>query len=168
MTPSVEILHAQRPFEIDAVRELLREYIAWVVTLEEGSVCAPPLSGLPNEIETLPGIYSPPRGRLLLALNNGEPAGVVCLKPRSEGTSEVKRLYVRPSHRGHDIGRQLIERLLDEARDCGYRRLILDSHVTMKGAHRLYEAVGFQYVQPFADFPPELAHVAVFMELNLP
>jgi carbonic anhydrase len=165
--PKVEVVWARTKSELLMVQELLVEYAKWVVTLETGAVAAPPLSGLHEEIDALPGVYAPPGGRLLLATKDGEPAGCVCLKPRSQELAEVKRLYVRPSHRGHQIGGLLIERLLVGAKECGYQRIILDSHVSMKSAHQLYEAAGFRHVGPFDDFPKDLVPVAVFMELDL-
>ena len=94
-------------------------------------------------------------------------AGCIALKPHDATTAELKRLYVRPAARGRDLGRLLVTTLLDEARAVGYRRLVLDSHHTMRRAHAIYEAAGFSYVPEPDDFPEHLRGVAVFMELDL-
>lgn len=53
-----------------------------------------------EELATLPGVYAPPTGRLLLARQDGQPAGCICLKGHDATTSELKRLYVNPTFRG--------------------------------------------------------------------
>ena len=70
--------------------------------------------------------------------------GTIALKRHDATQAEIKRLYVRPDARGHDIGRQLVATVIAEARSSGYRRLVLDSHVTMTTAHRLYAGAGFR------------------------
>jgi len=65
----------------------------------------------------------------------------------SSGTyAEFKRLYVRPGFRGQNIGWQLINRLAEEARASGYRRIVLDTHVSMKKAIAIYQGFGFKLV----------------------
>jgi ribosomal protein S18 acetylase RimI-like enzyme len=74
---------------------------------------------------------------------------------------------VRPQFRGLEIGWQLVNRLVAEARQAGYERMVLDSHRSMKKAHALYQAVGFKRVSAPADFPEALQPVVVFMECDL-
>lgn len=47
--------------EIQAVRELLREYIACAFTFDPDSKLAPTFQNLEQELATLPGICTPPR-----------------------------------------------------------------------------------------------------------
>jgi GNAT superfamily N-acetyltransferase len=152
--------------EIVAVQELMREYATWAFTLIPGSNEAPTWEGFDEELATLPGIYAPP-GRLLLAMQDGKPAGCVCLKAHDANTSELKRLYVRPIFRGQNIGQQLVKILVKEARQSRYQRIVLDSHASMKKAHAIYLEVGFRLVSAPNDFPEELKPVVVFMECDL-
>jgi putative acetyltransferase len=74
---------------LDEIRAMLREYAAWL----EVDLC---FQNFEEELAGLPGSYAPPRGRLLIA----DDAGCVALRPIDEETCEMKRLYVRPEHRG--------------------------------------------------------------------
>jgi len=153
--------------QIAAAQELLREYTEWAISLFPDDEHAPTFRGLHQELSTLPGTYAPPAGRLLLAALDGQPAGCVCLKPHDSAVCEMKRLYVRPSCRGHNIGGQLVGRLIEEARLAGYQRMALDSHIAMKAAHALYEAMGFRCTSAPEGFPDWLRPVVIFMEREL-
>jgi GNAT superfamily N-acetyltransferase len=161
------IAQVKSDVQVVAVQELFREYTTWAFALAAGSDQAPTFQGLEEELATLPGIYIPPAGRLLLAMYGDEPAGCICLKGHDATTCELKRLYVRPKFRGLNIGWQLVNRLVEEARRSGYKRIVLDSHRSMKKAHALYEGVGFRRVSAPADFPEALKPVVVFMECDL-
>ena len=91
-----------------------------------------------------------PQGLLLLATVVGQPVGCIGLRPfPREGTCEMKRLYVRPAFRGGKLGRELAERLLDEARRLGYSSMRLDSYASlMQSAVGLYRKLGFREVSP--------------------
>ena len=163
----MEIVQVQTPEHIAAVRALLDEYLAWTLTLEADARDAPTFEAIDAELATLPGVFAPPAGRLLLAMHEGQPAGCVAFKPRDGATCELKRLYVRPAFRGHRIGWELVRSLMAEARASGYGRMVLDSHVSMRGAHSIYRAFGFHVVSTPADFPEHLKPVVVFMECDL-
>jgi len=161
------ITQAATEDQIAGVRELIREYTAWAFTLMKDSDKAPTFQGLEAELAALPGVYVPPAGRLLLATLDGQPAGCVCLKGHDGSTCELKRLYVRPTMRGLNLGWKLVSMLMEEARRSGYRRMVLDSHASMKKAHELYRSAGFRDVSAPAEFPEEMKPFVVFMELDL-
>jgi GNAT superfamily N-acetyltransferase len=161
------IEQVETPEQIAAVQDLMREYMAWSDTLSTNNHQAPTFAGWDQEFATLPGPYAPPRGRLLIATHDDRAAGCVALKPHDAVVCELKRLYVRPGFRGHDIGRQLVAALIQAARDTGCKRMVLDSHITMERAHQLYESVGFERVPAPEDFPEGLKPLVVFMELDL-
>jgi len=117
-----------------------------------------------SELETLPGKYGPPDGALLLALVDGMPAGCVALRKIDEKICEMKRLYVRDKYRGLGIGKQLISKIIEKARELNYRFIRLDTLVTMKKALELYKAFGFYDIEPYVYNPYEGAR---YMELKL-
>lgn len=69
-------------------------------------------------------------------------------------TAEIKRMRVAPSHQRKGLGRGLLQALLDEARERGYRRVVLDTTTVQVAAQRLYESAGFTEVgrQPIDGF----------------
>jgi putative acetyltransferase len=138
------------------VRRLFEEYAA---SLEADLS----FQNFASELAGLPGDYAPPSGRLLLALVGGEPAGCVALRRWEPGTGEIKRLYVRPAHRGAGWGRRLAERVIAEAAAAGYRRIRLDTLPSMGDAHRLYAGLGFREIAPYRHNP---VPGAAFLELD--
>jgi ribosomal protein S18 acetylase RimI-like enzyme len=53
---------------------------------------------------------------------------------------------VRPPSRGQEVGRCLVERICQEAREAGYSRIYLDTLASMKAALKLYDTLGFKPV----------------------
>jgi putative acetyltransferase len=162
------IAQAETEAQVAATAGLLREYFEWQAASEPDDFNqADTFRGIDLEISTLPGDYAPPAGRLLLASVDGQPAGCVGLKRHAAASAELKRLYVRPAFRGLHIGWQLVNRLLAEARQGGYERVLLDTHIRLKSALAIYHALGFQVVPPPDDFPALFKPVVIFMEYNL-
>jgi len=118
-----------------------------------------------QELAGLPGDYSPPDGRLLLAEYRGTLAGCVAMHKLDADICEMKRLYLRPQFRGKGIGRILAEIVIAEARNLGYRRMRLDTvEPVMKDAVAIYRRFGFKEIAPYRVNP--IAGV-LYMELEL-
>jgi putative acetyltransferase len=168
MPAAVAVSQVVTPAQIRDVKDLFREYTDWAFTLTAHLDETPrTYEGFEAELASLPGIYAPPAGRVLLATVDGRPVGCIALKGHDAATCEFKRLYVRPDSRGQAIGQKLVAALLTEARAVGYRRIVLDSHRAMTAAHGIYEAAGFRRVATPPDFPEALKPLVVFMEMAL-
>jgi GNAT superfamily N-acetyltransferase len=120
--------------------------------------------GFADELASLPGCYSPPRGQLLIAWVGDEAAGCVALRPLGDDVCEMKRLYVRPVFRGGGIGKQLAEAIIAEARQIGYAIMRLDTVPKLEMATRLYESLGFVRRDAYYETP---VRETIFMELGL-
>ncbi len=117
-----------------------------------------------HEVANLPGEYSEPEGRLYTALLDNKPAGCVALRKIDRDICEMKRLYVRPEFRGKGIGKALAEKVIADARVIDYRRMRLDTVLSMTEAIALYKSLGFVEIEKYRLNP--LPH-AVFLELDL-
>ena len=142
----IDIRPAELPRDLVQVRRLFREYA-------DGLDVDLDYQDFEAELATLPGKYEAPSGRLLLAWSGTEPVGCVALRPLESGSCEIKRLYVRPQSRGKELGRRLVERICQEAREAGYSRIYLDTLASMKAAIKLYDALGFKPVGPHVFNP---------------
>src|SRR5690606_13192278 len=114
--PAQDIRPAEVPRDLDLVRSLFRDYAASIgISLD--------FQDFDAELDGLPGDYAPPRGRLLLAWQEGEAIGCVALRPLEPEVCEMKRLYVGPAARASGLGRRLAVRICEEARAAGYSRM---------------------------------------------
>ena len=154
----VEIRQAETSDDIEAAKLLFREYETWLAM----SLC---FQGFEEELAGLPGKYAPPDGRLLLAYVDDALAGCIALRKLEEGICEMKRLFLRENARGQGLGNQLIEKLVDDAREIGYKKMRLDTYPPKMGkAVSLYESHGFYSIEPYYHNPHE---GVLFMELEL-
>lgn len=128
------------------VREIFREYAAWV----GDDIC---FQSFERELAELPGRYAPPSGRLLLAFSGDKLVGCVALRQFEPGIGEMKRLYVRADSRGTGLGRSMTLRIIQEASEAGYHSLRLDTLPRMESAIRLYRELGFVEIPGYGDHP---------------
>jgi putative acetyltransferase len=152
------IFQAESSSRIAQVRELFLEYANSLGF----SLC---FQNFDQELAGLPGDYSPPHGRLLLAEHESQIAGCVALHKMDERICEMKRLYLRPQFRGKGLGRALAERIIAEAKQIGYQSMRLDTvEPVMKDAVVMYRRLGFREIPPYRANPMP---GTPYMELSL-
>ena len=144
MAGDMEIRFAQEAMALAAARALFEEY--W-----QSLGFAPCFQNFGEEVSGLPGRYALPDGRLAVAWVGDAAAGCVALRKLDERRGEFKRLYVRPAYRRSGLGRTLVEWVLREARTIGYAELVADTMPVMREALALYEHIGFERIEPYAD-----------------
>jgi ribosomal protein S18 acetylase RimI-like enzyme len=76
------------------------------------------------------------------------PVGIAMLRFRETVWSDrldayLEEFYVAPAHRGHGLGRALLQRVLEVARERGAGRIDLGTAVDDRAARALYESLGF-------------------------
>jgi len=148
---------AETADDLATILDLFREYAAQLEFDLD-------FQGFEDELTTLPGAYAPPSGALLLAEDEEGAAGCVALRSFAPHVCEMKRLYVRSSHRARGTGRALASAVIDAARARGYRSMRLDTTPGMSRAIALYRSLGFREIEPYRVNP---IPGAIFMELDL-
>ncbi len=157
--PSLEykLIGANDATGIEDARTLFQEY-QQAIGLDLG------FQGFDDEVQTLPGKYIAPSGCLAVVYKGEEAIGCGALRKLEDGIAELKRVYVRPTAQGLGLGRQISERLIQQARLIGYRRLRLDTFSWMDRAVELYRSLGFVDIEPYYSHAEPNA---LFMELDL-
>ena len=95
---------------------------------------------------------------------DGAPAGCIALHRLDDERCELKRLYVRPAYRGQGLGSRLVARILDDARQIGYRAMLLDTLPVLDSAVRMYRGLGFYEIPCYNDSPIDKTY---FFRLDL-
>ena len=73
-------------------------------------------------------------------------------------------MYVRPPYRAQGISAALMDRILTDAREIGYKKLLLDTLPFLTTAIAMYRRRGFVEIAGYNDSPlPE----TIYMELEL-
>lgn len=133
--------------DLEDVKQLFREYANFL----QVDLC---FQGFEAELAKLPAKYAEPEGSIFLAKVNGQPAGCIALWKLEEGVCEMKRLFVKPEFQGLGLGKQLVNILLEEAKNKGYIKMKLDTLRRLQSANYLYKSLDFIETLPY-NFNPE-------------
>jgi len=106
-----------------------------------------------------------PGGRVLIALEGGEPVGCCALIAMQGGGFEVAKMAVNDAYKGQGLGRALMAACVERARAAGAKRLYLETNSGLAPALGLYRSFGFRQIEPAQPSPYARADVA--MELLL-
>ena len=153
--PALSIRIAAWPQDEAIACTLLRNYAAYLASRPGGAakIC---IANYDRELATLAETWSPPNGVLLLAFADERPAGCVAIKVRQDRPQacEMKRLWVEPDARGHQMGRRLSQAAIDWSRAFGADTLLLDTVPdVMPQAAALYRSLGFTETDRHNDNP---------------
>ena len=91
----------------------------------------------------------PPRGALVVAVEDGAVLGCAGLRLLPDGVATVTRVYVAPAARRRGLGASLVTEVERLAREHGARTLRLDTRADLVEARRLYSRLGFGEVPAF-------------------
>jgi len=169
-----QVVSCFTPPDREEFNALLREYYDLMVARirSDGGIAgdgAQPIEDFWGEVDK----YMPPEGRLFIARNDaGEMIGCGMMKKIKPDTAEMKRLFVKPAARGTGLGRHLVERRIEAARNMGIKTLLVDTlkaNVEMQG---LYRKLGFEEIEVYAESTtynkvPELRPLLVYFRMEL-
>ena len=157
-TPKIELRLATYPADTAPLLALIREYMAWLNV----DLCG---RGLEKELPQFEALFTPPSGLFVLAHVGAELAGCAGLLVHHGRTAELKRVYVRPVHRGLNLGERLVRDVMELAPTLNVNHLILDAVAPTTHAQMLYQRMGFTETPPYYGNP---APDTRFFELHLP
>ena len=81
----------------------------------------------------------------------GSLKGTVGVFPMDANTCELRKMYFAPEIRGSGLGKFILQRVINRAKELGFARMVLETSSKLPAAKRLYEGFGFR---PFvADHP---------------
>ena len=150
---------------IEDIRSLFSEYTDMLVSINPEFHLYLDIQHYDDEKENPSLKYALPDGRLYLDISDdGIARGCIALRKLSDGKGEVKRLYVRPEYRGKGIATALVERIVEDARNIGYKELYLDTLPELESAVRLYKSFGFEETGQYNDSPVDKT---IFMKISL-
>ncbi|PFG10745.1 GNAT family N-acetyltransferase [Marinobacter sp. LV10MA510-1] len=152
-----EVVRAVFPDDLKDVLDLYREYVSRTsVDLS--------FQGNDQEFNQLPEKYSSEESKIFLLKKDSKPIGCAAFRRLDETVCEMKRVYIRPSARGSNLGTKLVDRVLQEAVISGYKKICLDVLPEFQTALKLYRSYGFVEHPPATNNPVQGTH---FLGLNL-
>ena len=111
---------------------------------------------------------APEPGRLWVAERAGELIGTVALTDEGEGVGQLRWFLVAPDARRTGLGRALLQRLLEHARERGFTHVKLWTVHTLESAARLYLDLGFRCTErhPTRAFGIDLEELRYDLDLT--
>jgi GNAT superfamily N-acetyltransferase len=99
-----------------------------------------------NELKEIDIQYNKPCGGLILILdgNSGEEVGCVGIRKFEDNIAELKRMFIKESHRNKGLGKKLMKMAIELSKSLGYEKIRLDTLDTMIPANVIYEKYGFR------------------------
>ena len=76
----------------------------------------------------------------------------------------MKRLYVRPLFRGKHMGDYLVRKIIEDAKEIGYKHMLLDTLPFLKTAIHMYQKYGFYEIPCYNNSPMD---TTIYMRLDL-
>ena len=83
---------------------------------------------------------------------DGNPAGGGAIRPYDENTMELKRVFVRPEAQGHGIGTTLVSKLVEWAKELGYKKMVLETGELLAESVHVYSKLGFKQIPNYGQY----------------
>ena len=136
---------------IRKIEEKDNQQLALVVrtTLAEFGANKPGTVFFDPTTDSLFQVFRNPRSVYYVALENDTVLGGGGIYPTDglpDDTCELVKMYLLPRARGMGLGKKLIEKCVQFAKDTGYENIYLETMPELKNALKVYERMGFEYL----------------------
>lgn len=116
------------------------------------------------DVEAVCGAYAGPNAAFL-AMDEGDAVGCIAVTQLDASTALMLRLFVKETHRGAGIARDLVSVALEFLREHRFARVVLDTDKQrLSAAYQLYQSLGFHECEPYGAVDYESP---TYMELML-
>jgi GNAT superfamily N-acetyltransferase len=96
-----------------------------------------------NDLKDISGHYGKLGEAFFVAVSSDEIIGTAGVKREDERTALLRRLFVSSGFRGRQLGKRLVDRAVEFAREVGYEEMIFKTTSTMEKAVQLGTKKGF-------------------------
>jgi putative acetyltransferase len=131
------------PGDNPALAEVVRNTLAEFGANKPGTVYFDPTT------DALYKVFQKPRSIYYVVLKDDKIIGGGGIYPTDglpADTCELVKMYLLPEARGLGLGRLLIEKCLQFAKESGYNKVYLETMPELKNALKVYEKMGFKYL----------------------
>jgi len=94
----------------------------------------------------------PPDAHVVLLYEGTEPAACGCLKTHESDTYELKRMFVRRTHRRKGYSKQVLNELETWAREHHCSRIVLETGIAQPEAASLYTKSGYSRIDNYGEY----------------
>lgn len=140
MDPEIRTI---RPSDNQAIAEIIRN------TLTEFDANRPGTVFFDSSTDTLFEAFQKPGSVYYVVSIENSLAGGAGIFPSDglpEDTCELVKMYLLPAARGKGLGKLLIEKCIEFAKEAGYKKIYLETLPELKKAIHLYEKFSFTYL----------------------
>jgi ribosomal protein S18 acetylase RimI-like enzyme len=154
--PEEDCLRFLEALSVTAIPHLFHYSCFLIAETEAGPAAGlggydPDTMGHPRMRESLPEVYAKLGIRSLAEMAGRPPRIIECIPPPVEGAWTIDSVATLPAYRNQGIADSLIERILAEGRQKGYRQAELAIYLGNTPAQRAYEKHGFRVLDEWPD-----------------
>jgi putative acetyltransferase len=121
----------------------------------------------PESVHTLPlHLLDRPEIIFWTARLQGALVGCAALLRHADGSGELKSMYVRPAARGRGLSKLLLQAVETRAKELKLSRIGLETGPESHIALRLYQATGYRFCGPFAQYRNDPNSVFMTKEMS--
>jgi putative acetyltransferase len=102
---------------------------------------------------------------VVVAYENGVPAGCGCFRFFAPETIEIKRMYVKPEYRGRGLSRLILAELEKWAGELGYRESVLETGNQQAEAINLYHRFGYTEIPNYGLYEGTVTSICMSKKL---